>query len=86
MTENLITIRNNTDIRLIAIELVGQPHRILAWQPQAIAGLRAICLKEFQGVCRTEIYFKPGGELHSFFGICAGESEYIHPPGDGYWG
>ena len=45
--------------------LVAKPHRILAWQPEAIEALRALCLKEFPVACRTEVYYKPTGELHS---------------------
>jgi hypothetical protein len=59
LAENIEVVPSNCQA------LVDQPHRILTWQPQALEGLRTICLKEFQGVCRTEIFYRPDGELHS---------------------
>ncbi|MCP5094180.1 MAG: HAD family phosphatase [Chloroflexi bacterium] len=45
--------------------LVGQPHRILTWHLQAIKEIQELCQNEFLGMCRTEVFNKPSGELHS---------------------
>jgi len=45
--------------------IVDKPHQILTWQPEAIEALRALCLKEFPAQCRTEIYYRPTGEVYS---------------------
>lgn len=59
LAENIEVVKNNSDA------IVGKPHRILTWQPEAIEMLRELCHKEFPRECLTEIYYKPTGELHS---------------------
>jgi Cof subfamily protein (haloacid dehalogenase superfamily) len=59
LAENIEVVAKNRDA------IRGKPHRILAWQPEAIETLKTLCLKEFKAECRTEIYYKPSGELHS---------------------
>jgi HAD superfamily hydrolase (TIGR01484 family) len=59
LAENIEVVAKNRDA------IVGKPHRILTWQPEAIETLNTLCLQEFKAECRTEIYYKPSGEWHS---------------------
>ncbi|MCB9136171.1 MAG: HAD family phosphatase [Anaerolineales bacterium] len=59
LTENIEVVKRNKDA------IVAKPHRILCWQPEAMEGIQRLCLDEFPGECRTEVYYKPTGEPHS---------------------
>jgi hydroxymethylpyrimidine pyrophosphatase-like HAD family hydrolase len=46
-----------TNVEMVA----GCPVRILAYQPEAIVGLRALCEQRFSQDCRVETFLDPGG-------------------------
>jgi Cof subfamily protein (haloacid dehalogenase superfamily) len=54
--------------------LVGDPVRILAQQPEAIAPLRALCHAQFSKDCRTEIYYDADGSAREL-GIFARQAD-----------
>ena len=64
----LTVVPTNSDM------LVGDPVRILAHQPEAIAGLRALCEQRFSQVCRAEMFLDPAG-LPSSLGIFPAQAD-----------
>jgi len=56
---NITILANNLDA------IVGDPVRMLAWQPEAISGVQSLCQSEFAHECYTEIYYRPDGEIGS---------------------
>jgi hydroxymethylpyrimidine pyrophosphatase-like HAD family hydrolase len=52
-------------VRTNAEMVVGCPVRILAGQPEAIAGLRALCEQRFNQECRAETFLDPAGQPSS---------------------
>ncbi len=60
----IATVASNRDA------IVGDPLRILASQPEAIAGLATLCESAFPKQCRVETYLNPDGTAHSL-GILA---------------
>jgi len=68
IAQNRTVVATNTDA------IVGEPLRILASQPEAIAGLRSLCQVAFAGQCRTEIYYRPDGTAHSL-GVFAPQAD-----------
>ena len=48
--------------------MVGDPIRILTWQPAAIEGLHRLC-QDFAGQCYTETYYYPPDEKAHSLGI-----------------
>lgn len=54
--------------------VVGSPVRILAHQPEAIAGLQALCEHRFRGICRAEIFLDRAGQPTSL-GIFPAQAE-----------
>jgi hypothetical protein len=45
--------------------VVGEPVRMLAWEPEAIVGIRDLCQQRFPDTCRTEIFYDLEGVARS---------------------
>jgi len=54
--------------------IVGEPVRILVWQPKAIESIRSLCQSTFSTQCRTETYYSPDGNVQSL-GIFAPQAD-----------
>ena len=52
-------VANNVDA------IVGPPVRILAWQPEAVGSVRALCEAQFAGQCYITTYCHPDGTIES---------------------
>ncbi len=68
LAPNRIVVPSNVDA------LVGDPVRILAQQPEAIAPLRALCHAQFARECHTEIYYDANGAAREL-GIFARQAD-----------
>ena len=56
-------------------EIVGDPLRVLAFQPAAIEGIRALCEAEFAGRCQVELYAGADGVPHSLGVLAPGATK-----------
>jgi Cof subfamily protein (haloacid dehalogenase superfamily) len=45
--------------------IVGDPVRILTWQPEAVETVRSLCETQFPGQCYTTTYHRPDGTVES---------------------
>lgn len=56
---NIKVVTSNADA------VVGEPVRMMTWQPEAVDGIRQLCRSELASQCYAETFYNPDGTIHA---------------------